>query len=96
MKEKLWVPNTSTFPLTTLVAEVHLASGQLLFKKQTLSKARSIIYRAGVGRPTIIIQFNSILLYLRAKLTAQRLITMLVQVRKKKRQKTYKIRQLIL
>jgi hypothetical protein len=46
-------PNTPTFLQTTLSAEAHLAEGQFLLEKQTLNKAKSLMYRAGTRRPAI-------------------------------------------
>jgi hypothetical protein len=38
---------------TTSAAEAHLAEGQFLLQKQTLNKAKSLMYRAGTRRPAI-------------------------------------------
>jgi hypothetical protein len=46
-------PNTSQSLQTTLAADAHLAEEQFLHEKQTLNKAKSLIYRAGTRRPTI-------------------------------------------
>jgi hypothetical protein len=46
-------PNTSTSTKATLAADAHVAQGQCLHEGQTLNKAKSLIYRAGTGRPTV-------------------------------------------
>jgi hypothetical protein len=38
---------------TTLAAEAHLAEGQFLLEELTLNKETSLIYRAGIRRPTV-------------------------------------------
>jgi hypothetical protein len=45
-------PSTSTF-LQTLAADAHLEEGQFLLEKQTLNKAKSLMYREGTRRPAI-------------------------------------------
>jgi hypothetical protein len=47
-------PNTSTSLQTTLAADAHLAEGQFLDEEQTLNNAKSLIYRAGTRRRTLV------------------------------------------
>jgi hypothetical protein len=81
--------------LQTSGAEAHLAKGQFIHEKQTLSKANLLICRSGTRRPRVPKREgtnnddddddnnnnnNSIRVYLRANLTAQRPITKLARV----------------
>jgi hypothetical protein len=44
--------NRLTSLQTTLAADAHLAEGQVLLEEQTLNNAKSLMYRAGIRRPT--------------------------------------------
>jgi hypothetical protein len=46
-------PNTSTSLQTTSAADAHLTEGQFLHEEQILNNVKSLIYRAGIRRPTI-------------------------------------------
>jgi hypothetical protein len=66
---------------------------KIVYKPRIVNLQYSMVFHTGrlQSIPSrCIIQFNYILVYLRANLTAQNPITKLARVRKKKQQKTYK------
>jgi hypothetical protein len=50
MIKTVLIQGTSMSLQTTVAAEVYL-SARILLKKQTLNKAKSLMYRAGTGKP---------------------------------------------
>jgi hypothetical protein len=47
------ISNKPTFLQAAPAGEVRLTDGQFLLQEKTLNKERSLIYRAGIRRPTI-------------------------------------------